>query len=480
LALIPPAKYGLDQSDDHIKYPYCLTRPWSKEELILRKMKARRELCPTEIYLMHHFQHYMNFTLYMANNEDLYSSQRRSRYGLSVGTIWTAIHITDTSVKPISSAFIGQHQCYIMYCEHFAYSNGIIKTSALYTTFDLPIWISLLSAILICSLVSCITISAMSKPSSSNIPLRKHIKLLSSNLFEYYRILVEKEDNYINNSSLIFAFAIIVIANEYRNFVTANLISPTKPHIIQNATELLDNGFVLWLPTTQHTKYELQQQQNTFIQDFLYNIDPRRRAHYRENIQKWFQLILKPRYEIIVNLTDTRENIALYINAGDIDASFDLYSAEFANYPKSCHFIKQPLSVRLKTMYFFNQRAEEFVDWTSKFLAYGLIQQWKLMQDIQLSGLVRLARKLEYSVANITEQSQLNDELIRNEHLWGVYCIIGICNLAGFLALLAELLIPQGDEVFMMNLTTYVYLFYWKICHRCFAPYVRSLCNRKR
>jgi hypothetical protein len=103
---------------------------------------------------------------------------------------------------------------------------------------------------------------------------------------------------------------------------------------------------------------------------------------------------------------------------------------------------------------------ETKIDWTSKFLAHGLIQQWKLMQDIQLSGLVRSVRKLEYSAANITEQSQLNDELIRNEHLWGVYSIIGVCNLAGFLALLAELLIPQGEEVFMMNLTTYAYLYF--------------------
>jgi hypothetical protein len=453
----PRYAYDLERYDQN--YPYCLKRPLTKAQYTAISDDPL-DFCRVQFYIMQHLKLYMNFSTYPLTFEDRLNSIDKRFGKSSLGTILVSDNIIDFEIGPASIALYDTTHGSILYCD-ISLERSKFQMTALYSTFETTVWISVLIIVILSSAVVSLKMlnKSIHDPQKNWKLSIRLFRTFSSSCFQYYRILVENCDTYDNSLCIFFALATLILTNEYRNYATANLIVPDQPYIISNVTEIIRGEFSIWKADYSNYRHddEAVRTRDGFLYGFGYEIDRQYRNQCMETHERWFRLARGiTNVDILDYVTNSNKRVALYLESDtDFGIDYYLHKAELKNYPNPCHFIKQPLLKRYRYIYSLNPRAEEFGDWMLKFLSSGLVRHWKEKENSDFVLIRNLENRMDS--LNRSDDGKLDAEMIHQSDLWGVYLIISVCILTALIALLAEYCVNVVRKKLLITCIVFLY-----------------------
>jgi hypothetical protein len=205
------------------------------------------------------------------------------------------------------------------------------------------------------------------------------IKTVFNSFVELIMCLVEKDVGKNNCTKAFIGLLVICLGNNYKNYLTIELVFPRAGDTIRNLPQLLDFNFnVIEKVTVQN----IGQNKSVWLKDMNYHleIDETKREKYVSETERWFKLLHSE--ETIENrLGSVTSKNAWIINAPYYIQVYYLNRIHDRHYPLSCHFVQRPFVHTFTEFYFFNQKAEEFKWFTEKFLDHGFLEKFVQSYD---------------------------------------------------------------------------------------------------
>jgi hypothetical protein len=248
--------------------------------------------------------------------------------------------------------------------------------------------------------------------------------MVFNNLVDLAGLLLEKDLGKNKNITVFVGLILIYLGNDYKNYLTIDLVFPRAQDAIRNFTELLDLNFNIIHSVTGDVKGT---NKSVFLKSnhLYWEIDGVKREKYVREVNRWLMLINS---EVDVSkITDLTEKNAEITSAPYHNQVYYLNFMNTVSYPISCHFVKQPFAPKFMNIYFFNPKAEDFKWLTAKFLDHGLFQFWTGLETQQLSLVHRRVEK-HYKMSKNSSSTEVLDiqNFIGQVHLFVFYILISI------------------------------------------------------
>jgi hypothetical protein len=350
---IPSPRYGWDRHDPNIKPGYCLASRWDHLSQMLS--------CKPDHIAVHHYQLFINFTAVETQN---------------YGRLLT--HVKYWGFRPsISLHAIDSTNERILYCDRNSDSPRL-RPLSLSSPVRFKTWVTLVFLLIFCAIARSFTILD-TRPVAKDWTTIIFIKTILNNLFELIICVFENDVGKNNFTKPFIGLLVIYLGNNYKNYLTIELVYPRAGIAIHNLTELLDLNFNL---LTSVTVEGIGEDKLTFLNNRNYHleIDESKREKYVSETERWFKLLYSEE-NILNELASVTSKNALIMNAAYYVQVNYLNLITQRNYPRTCHFVKRPFAHNFREFYFYNPKAEEFKWWTAKFLDHGLFQFWKRLDD---------------------------------------------------------------------------------------------------
>jgi hypothetical protein len=245
-----------------------------------------------------------------------------------------------------------------------------LRPLSLSSPFSFATWVTLVSLWILCAIASSFAKCDM-RSVARNWTIVLFIKTTFNSLFEFILCLVEKDVGKENCTKAFIGLIVICLGNDYKNYLTIQLVLPRASDAIGSFTELLDLNFtVLQLLAVKEIGYN----KSTWLKDVNYQLE-KREKHLRE-VETWLTFILHYEENMINELAPVTSKSAWILTAHYFVQLHTLKLIKDRNYPTSCNFVKRPSAHQFREFYFLNPK-DEFKWWTEKFLDHGLFEFWK-------------------------------------------------------------------------------------------------------
>jgi hypothetical protein len=359
---ISTPKYGWDRHYPNVKPAQCLASRWDHLSQML--------YCKRDRIAIHHYQHFINFTA-VANTPD-----NAQDYGKVLTNVkyW--------GVRPsISLHAIDSSNQRILYCDRNSDSPRL-RPLSLSSPFSFKTWVTLVFLLIFCAIARSFT-TLDTRPVAKDRTTIIFIKTILNNLFELIICLFENDVGKNNFAKPFIGLLVIYLGNNYKNYLTIELVFPRVGDAISTLTELLDLNFNVIAKVTVEGIVE---DKLAWLKSMNYHleIDETKREKYVSEMERWFKLVDSEK-SIIRELASVTSKNAWILSAPYFIQVDYLNLITRRNYPLSCHFVKRPFAHNFREFYFSNPKSEEFKWWTAKFLDHGLFEFWKHLHSHSLT-----------------------------------------------------------------------------------------------
>jgi hypothetical protein len=421
---ISTPEYVWDRHDQNIKPDQCLATRW---EHLFQMID-----CAPDRIAGHHYQLFLNFTA-IANtpgNLEIHGKLQTNRKFKDMTRSISLHAIDSTSTR-------------VLYCDRSSDSPRL-RPLSLSSPFSFETWVTLGFLLILCAIARSFTILDMHS-FAKDWTTTTFIKTVFNSLFELIICLFENDVGKNNFTKAFIGVLVICLGNNYKNYLTIQLVYPRAGDAISNLTELLDFKFSV---ITSVVVEDIGKDKSTWLKDSNYHleIDETKREKYVREAERWFKL-MNSETKIRDELAPVTSKNAWIVSMAYHFQVYNLNLLTQKNYPLSCHFVKRPLAHEFSEFYFFNPKAEEFKWWTAKFLDHGLFVFWKRLeshmvtlyqQRVSLED--RPKRSNSSSVGALDAQN-----FIGQVHLIVFYIVIGIITVICFAIFLLESAIQNAQ-----------------------------------
>jgi hypothetical protein len=403
---ISTPKYGWDRHNTNIKPDHCLASRW--DEL------SQMFLCDFNQFAVQHYQLFLNFTaitkppVHVPNYGELLTYTKLYTVKDSI-----SLHAVDsTNIR-------------ILYCDRNSDSPRL-RPISLSSPFSFETWVTVGFLLLFCAIASSFTIFDTQSDSKIRTSI-SFFRTIVNSLVELIICLLEKDLGRKNGTKTFIGLIVICVGNDYKNYLTIELVFPRAAQAISNLTELLDLNFNLLQPVNVE---RIGNDKLPYLKELNYHleIDETKRKKYVREVERWWKLILFSEDSISNELASTTSKNAWIVNAPYYIQQYNLNLITQRNCPLSYHFVKRPFAHQFRELYFLNPRAEEFKWWTTKFLDHGLFVFWKRLESHKLTlyqRYVSFQMPSKNSNSSSTETLDISN-FIGQVHLIEFYIVISV------------------------------------------------------
>jgi hypothetical protein len=404
--LIATPKYGWNGYKANIKPSQCLASRWGR----LSQMWD----CSIDVIAVHHYQLLLNFTTVANTLVNVYN----------YGEILTFTN-PQTAKRSISLHAIDSMNRRIIYCDRNSDSQKL-RPISLSSPFSFVTWVTLVSLLILCAIASSFAIFDMRSVAKQRTTIN-FIKTIFNSLVELIMCLVEKDIGKNNCAKAFIGLLVIGLGNDYKNYLTIELVYPRAGDAIHNLTELLNLNFNVFAKVD---KENITEDNPTWLKrnNLHLEVDETKREKYVREAETWLKLVIIKEIFIMKELLSVTSKNAWIISAPYYTQVYYLNLMKVRRSKLSCHFVKRPLGLEFVEYNFYNSAAEEFKWWTAKFLDHGLFEFWKrldshliTLRQRRLSALDRSKRSNSSSVESLDVQN-----FVGQLHLIVFYIVIAI------------------------------------------------------
>jgi hypothetical protein len=431
---ISTPKYAWDKHDSSIRTGHCLASRWDE----LSKMIS----CKLDEYAVHHYQHFLNFTAVVNATDKLklygelmtHTKRHLARHSISV-------HAID-SVNPR-----------VLYCDRNSDSPRL-RPLRLSSPFSFETWVTLVFLLILCAIARSFTILG-TRPAAKDWTTIIFIKTIFNSLFELIIGLFENDVGKNNFTKPFIGLLVIYLGNNYKNYLTIELVYPRAGVAIQNLTELLDLDFHV-TDTSVGVEGIVDERMLVYLNYHL-EIDESKWDKHARAVGRWFKLMPYNEERIIDELASVTSKNAWIVNKPYYMQVHALNLLNERNYPLSCHFVKRPFGHQFIEFLFFNPKAEEFKWWTAKFLDHGLFDFWKRLDshvDTLHQRRVSLQMRSNKSNSSSIESYDMSN-FIGQVHLNVFYIAISILTAICIAIFLVESAMEKARELSLFVFTKF-------------------------
>jgi hypothetical protein len=272
-------------------------------------------------------------------------------------------------------------------------------------------------------------------------------RTIFNSLVELIMCLLPKDVGKKNCTKAFIGLIVICVGNDYKNYLTIELVFPRASEAISTLTGLLDLNFNLLQPVNVN---QIGNVKLPYLKELNYHleIDETKREKYVHEVERWWKLIQFSEDSISNELASATSKNAWIVNPPYHIQVYNLNLITQRNYPLSCHFVRRPFAHQFRELYFLNPKAEEFKWWTTKFLDHGLFVFWKRLESHKLTlyqRYVLLRMRSKKSNSSSTETLDISN-FIRQVHLIVFYTSISVLTAICAIFLL-ECAIPKAREL---------------------------------
>jgi hypothetical protein len=359
---ISTPKYAWDRHFPNVKPGLCLASRWDHLSQML--------YCKRDRIAVHHYQHFINFTA-VANTDNNAPDN---------GKVFT--NVKYWGFRPSKSLHaIDSSNERILYCDRNSDSPRL-RPLSLSSPFSFKTWVTLVFLLIFCAIAPSFTMLG-TRPVAKDWTTIIFIKTILNSLFELIIGLFENDVGENNFTKPFIGLLVIYLGNNYKNYLTIELVFPRAGDAISTLTELLDLNFNV---ITRVTNESIGDDRLAWLKRMNYHleIDETKREKYVSETESWFKPIHSEE-DIIKELASVTSKNAWILSAPYFIQLDYLNKITRYNYPLSCHFVKRPFAHQFLEFYFYNPKSEEFKWWTAKFLDHGLFEFWKHLHSHTLT-----------------------------------------------------------------------------------------------
>jgi hypothetical protein len=432
--LISTPKYFWDEYQPNGKHDICLTSRWDG----LSKM----EFCTVERFAVQHFQHYLNFTT-VANVRNK---------AAHFGKIMTNIKYRSLE-RSIQLHAIDSRNDRVIYCDRNSDSPRLCPI-LVSSPFSFQNWVIFFFILVLCAITSSFAVFDWHSARKDTTKTVIFTKTIFSHLVVLCATILENSFGKGNCLKILIGLLVIYLGNDYKNYLTIELVYPREGDAIRNVTELLDLNFNIIM----YTDSSLNKSSLLTVTNSHLEIDEAKREKYVREADRFLKLLTLPSFNWVRNeLASPTERNSWILSAPYHIQVHSLNRIRDRNYPLSCHFVKLPFAHDFGEFYFFNPKAEECKWLTTKFLEHGLFEFWKVL-DLHKRSLelqkISLDNGPKWSNGT-TAGAQDRNNFIGQAHFFVFYMVIlilaGIC----VLIFLSECAIKNARQLSRMVLTKF-------------------------
>jgi hypothetical protein len=194
--------FAWDKHMNDLAHPYCLRTRWIPKDVSSR----RGYFCKTDRFIVHHWQEYMNISVYFI--PPLFKYWKETN-----GVILSSIY-SETFVGTVKFKFYDSKQNSILYCES-GRDASIFQPLNILTPFRSQTWVLLIGCLLFISLLISIEYYRESYVDKSGM---KFILKTFSKIYELYCILVEKDMPSKEWLTLMVSVTVIILSNMQKTY----------------------------------------------------------------------------------------------------------------------------------------------------------------------------------------------------------------------------------------------------------------------
>jgi hypothetical protein len=332
--------YVSDNYSPELVYPACL------------QSKRIRSLggtyCTVDDFAEQHYQKYINFSVFGVKAELFWKAMTYGGVISNVATLRGARDITINTHDSVTDK--------IIYCDS-KLDSPKLRPLDMTKPFSLLSWIVLFLSGTACALTSSLTMYGFTRNPKA-LKTVELARICGGRLAEQFLCLIEKDVPTRNVLNVMLSLVVIYLGNEYKNFLTIDLVFPRTTKAIQNLTGLLDLGYTLHL----HSNLTPSRANNSIFYHTAgieYEINTEKRANYVQNARDWlkFSTFSTETWIKRVMNVDQKKN-AICIRSLHSYQKIILKVIKILSYPSSsCNFVTRSFSSRLQTIYAYNPKA---------------------------------------------------------------------------------------------------------------------------
>jgi hypothetical protein len=265
------------------------------------KEMAQVASCTVGRFTVHQYQEFLNFTVIatVLNEANDYGAlTTRSKY-----------HDLRFSV---SMCAIDSRNDRVIYCDQDLDSPRLrpIKISS---SFNIETWIIIAVFIMLCGASSTFAIFDLSSVRNESNTVG-FIKSMCDSLLELISCFLEKDVGKRNFTKTLIGLILICLGNDYKNYLTIELVYPRAVDPIQNVTELLDLKFNIIQFIPDHIKI---QHKSVWLKDtrLYFEIDEGKRENYVLEADRWLLHSSASTFEVMEELASATVKNAWFVSA---------------------------------------------------------------------------------------------------------------------------------------------------------------------
>jgi hypothetical protein len=413
--------------------PNCISS-LGKEYYLYSCLNLRvKHICTYRHFLLSHLEAALNFTCRIVDRAQYDPHHRhRNPFGLLMfdDTVMITIMRFSKYAKPWMPE--GLLKTHTAYCD-FKGSGDRLKIQAWTNPMELHVWVALGVSVLLCAAVSC-TLEANSG--------------WASNAFILIGIVLRQYSAAIQRSILLTAVGIaaLTLTSMYENFITIELIAPTKALLATDLGQLaLDKKYRIYVQSYEDTADRVR---ISYLNEYVAE-DPRKKRLLTEENVIFFNYSTNPSFD---QLGDMKRKAGILIGA-----PFGLETAALSvvrnmNPSRECNYVKTPNAIEPILAVFRNSFASEQITIINYFLEAGILNIWK-NSGIYLSQLHAENMRRNADSTN-NELDEGNEDYLTLINLISIFTVWGVMTGVAFVVCLVELFTMRKSKSNSVNSVT--------------------------
>jgi hypothetical protein len=400
--------------------PNCISSIKSKYHSYSCLHLREKHKCIYRHFVLSHLQTALNFSCKYINRGDFHVYGHPNPLGF--------LHFDRSimgkglrEVNPYIKSWIpeGLTKTLIVYCD-FKGSSDRLKIQAWTNPMELHVWIALGVSVLVCAAFSCAF-----EPNSG----------WGSNAFWLIGIILRQYSTAIQRSILLTAFglAALTLTSMYENFITIELIAPTKAFPATDLGQLaLDRKYQIYLESFENPPDSLRIE---YLNQYLAE-DPKKKRLLTEKNVVYFFATKNPTLE---ELGDMKKKVAFLV--GGITTGMEtvyLRKVSVINPSRECNYVKIPHSMEPLFAEFRNTGSSEQIKIMSYFLEAGFLYAWENTRVYVMQLNNEHIRRIMDSAKDTEEFDEADEDYLTLVNLVSIFTFWSVVLGFAFVVCLAE------------------------------------------
>jgi hypothetical protein len=262
-----------------------------------------------------------------------------------------------------------------------------------------------------------------------------------SNAFVLVGIILRQYSTAIQRSILLTAFglAALTLTSMYENFITIELIAPTRAIIATDLGQLaLDRNYRIYLQSFENRPDSLR---IAYLNQYSAE-DPKKKRLLTEDNVVYFSATNSPSFE---ELGDMKKKVAMLVGITRSMETAYLRMVRIINPSRECNYVKIPHSVDPLLAVFRNSRSSEQIRTMYYFLEAGFLNAW---ENARISAMRRnnenMRRNAESTINK--EVDGLDENYLTLVNMISIFTFWGVMQGVAFIVCLAEVFAMRKFE----------------------------------